>query len=134
MLPQRNHHRWRAVKVSGEVIDSQTGNRLGALRRRGVSSLLRDNWEILDATDQGIGSVTEDSMTLALLRRFLTNLIPQRYRIEIHGQPVGSVRQHFNPFVHRFAVDFARDHGRMLPRALGIATVILLLAIEGRQG
>ncbi|UCE86753.1 MAG: hypothetical protein JSU66_03180 [Deltaproteobacteria bacterium] len=117
-----------------DVVDAQTGSRLGMLRRRGVSSLVRDTWEILGAGGEPIGALREDSMGLALVRRLLGNLVPQRFGVEVHGQPVGTLRQRFNPFVHTFDVDFSNDHARLLPRALGLAAAILLLAIEGRQG
>ena len=116
-----------------DVNESESGKKLGALRRKGFSSMLRDSWEILDPTDEPIGRISEDSMGMALLRRFLSNLIPQRYQFRMYDQTVGTIRQLFNPFVHKFEVDFSSDINRMLPRELGLAAVILLLAIEGRQ-
>ena len=58
------------------------GAKIGVLRRRGLKSLLKDEWEILNAADQQIGTVQEDSWLMATLRRFLTNLIPQTYHVE----------------------------------------------------
>ena len=116
-----------------DITDSTTGQKVGALRRKGFSSILRDAWEILDASDQVIGRVTEDSMLLAILRRFLSNLIPQAFVIEVGGQPVAHFKQTFNPFVPQFVVDFGADVSRRLDRRLGIGAVILLQVIEGRQ-
>ena len=48
--------------ASYDVIDSKTGNKLGALRRKGWASILRDSWEVLDADDVVIGKIEEDSM------------------------------------------------------------------------
>src|SRR5574342_613083 len=50
-----------------DVIDSATGQKAGVLRRKGIRSLLRDEWEVLDAQDQPIGALFEDSMGLAML-------------------------------------------------------------------
>lgn len=116
-----------------DVVDSASGQKVGALRRKGLSSILRDEWEILDANDQVIAKVIEDSMGLALLRRFLTNLVPQNYDILMGETRVGDLKQPFNPFVYNLDVDFSMDINRRLDRRLGLAAGILLAAIEGRQ-
>jgi hypothetical protein len=116
-----------------DVTDANTGSKIGALKRKGMKSILKDEWDILDANDQSIGIVQEDSMLLALLRRFLTNLIPQKFTLSVGGQEVGYFRQTFNPFVPQFEIDFSMDSSNLLDRRLGIATVILLQTIEGRQ-
>jgi len=116
-----------------DVVDSATGMKVGALRRKGLHSILRDEWEILDVGDNVIGSLVEDSMGLALLRRFLTNLVPQNYDILIGGARVADLKQNFNPFTYELNVDFSMDVAHQLDRRLGIAAGILLAAIEGRQ-
>ena len=118
------------------VTDSQTGEHIGSLRRKGWSSLFRDSWEVLDASGTVRGRVTEDSAWKAAVRRFVevaTLLLPQTFLIEVEGQVVGTMRQNFNIFVQKFEVDLTHDSGGILPRPLAVATVILLLAIEGRQ-
>jgi uncharacterized protein YxjI len=122
------------ISATYDVTDSRTGERVGAVQRRGLRSLLRDEWTLKDAFDREIGVVREDSMGLALLRRFLTNLVPQRFHVEVAGQPVATVRQDFNPFVLRLNVDFTADRAGLLDRRLGLAAVLLLCAVEGRQG
>lgn len=117
-----------------DVTDTTSGEKLGALRRKGFSSFLRDTWEILDTQDKPVGQVLEDSMLLALLRRFLSNLIPQTFQIEVNNSVVGILKQTFNPFVPQFNVDFSMDNGNKLDRRLGIAIVILMQIIEGKQG
>jgi len=119
-----------------QVTDSNTGEHIGSLRRKGWSSIFRDAWEILDA--QGIirGRVTEDNPWKAAVRRFIEYaafFLPQTFHIEVEGQVVGTMKQNFNPFVQKFAVDLTHDAEGVLPRPLAVATVILLLAIEGRQ-
>ncbi len=116
-----------------EVVDSTNGETVGSLRRKGLKSILKDEWEILDPQGQVVGHVKEDSALLATLRRFLTNLIPQRYELVLQGSTVGSFHQHFNPFVYRATMDLSADPGRLLDRRLAVAAGILLMAIEGRQ-
>lgn len=116
-----------------DVVDSATGQKVGALRRKGLASILRDEWEILDVGDNVIGKLFEDSMGLALVRRFLTGLIPQNYDITIGTDRVADLKQAFNPFAYQLNVDFSMDLSQRLDRRVGIAAAILLAAIEGRQ-
>ena len=116
-----------------DVVDSATNQKVGALRRKGLASLLRDEWEVLDVSDNIVGKLFEDSMGLALLRRFLTGLIPQNYDITFGTDRVADLKQNFNPFAYQLNVDFSMDISRRLDRRLGLAAGILLAAIEGRQ-
>lgn len=116
-----------------DVVDSKSGNRLGTLRRKGMASFLRDSWVVLDAQEREVGKIQEDSMGLALVRRFLLNLIPQvfHFREEDGGEDFAEFRTHFNPFVHRMTVTI--HDACPVPTPLVLAAGILLAAIEGRQ-
>ncbi|MCR9140635.1 MAG: hypothetical protein NXI24_00070 [bacterium] len=116
-----------------DVTEVASGEQVGALRRKALRSMFRDSWEILGPDDRAIGTVAEDSMFMALLRRFLINLIPQSYSVEVEGAPAGEIKQTFNPFIAQFKVDFSEDSAGRLDRRLGIAAVVLLQVIEGRQ-
>lgn len=124
--------------ISGayDVTDSQTGERVGTLQRRGLASFLRDQWDVLDASGSGLGTLQEDSMAKAVLRRLLGEwsfFMPQRYHLEVRGRTVATYRQRFNPIILKLEVDFAGDAENHLDRRLGLAAAILLNAIEGRQ-
>ncbi|GAB4423865.1 MAG: hypothetical protein Kow002_13480 [Anaerolineales bacterium] len=117
-----------------DVIDSAYNQKVGVLRRKGMKSILRDEWEVLDANDQPIGLLFEDSMGLAMLRRLLLGaLLPQNYDITVRGQRVADLKQRFNPFRYELDVDFSFDPAKTLDRRVGLAAGILLAAIEGRQ-
>ena len=116
-----------------DVFDAATREKVGVFKRKGLKSLLRDEWFIMDADDREIGVIREDSLFKSLLRRFLTNLIPQTYHAEIQGTTVCVYKQNFNPFVLKLNVDFSMDARSLFDRRLGIAGAILLGAIEGRQ-
>ncbi len=117
-----------------DVIDSSSQNKVGALRRRGWRSMLRDTWDVLDAYDQPLGILQEDSKGRALLRRMLLgSLLPQNYDVLFGSQRVADLRQKFNPFRYELLMDFSEDTQRRFDRRLGIAAGILLAAIEGRQ-
>ncbi|MDD2921963.1 MAG: hypothetical protein PHQ36_06720 [Anaerolineales bacterium] len=116
-----------------DVMDSATGQKVGALRRKGLASMLRDEWEVLDVNDAVIGKLFEDSMGLALVRRFLSNLVPQNYDLLIGATRVADYKQNFNPFTYALNIDFSMDAAKQLDRRLGLAAAILLAAIEGKQ-
>lgn len=127
----------RVLDISAEydVTDSQTGAKIGVLKRKGLKSMVRDEWIVMDPMDQQIGAIREDSTAMALIRRFIpfANLIPQQYDGEIRGTPVCTFKQNFNPFVMKISLDFSADVNRLLDRRLGLAAAVLLCAIEGKQ-
>ncbi len=117
-----------------DVTDVATGEKIGVLRRKGMmSSFVMDAWEILDKNDAVIGSIKEESMLLAMVRRYLANIIPQKFMIAIGETPVGHAKQTWNPFLPQMKVDFTADTAKKLDRRLGLAAVVLLQVIEGRQ-
>lgn len=117
-----------------DVVDTASGTKIGCLRRKGMKSILKDEWTILDANESEIALVKEDNAFFALLRRFLTNLIPQHYIVEMNGSTVAEFKQNFNPFVQKLNLDFFAGSGDGLDRRLGLAAAILLIAVEGNQG
>jgi hypothetical protein len=117
-----------------DVIDSASGQKVGALRRKGLKSILRDEWEVLDANDHVIGLLFEDSLGLAMLRRLLLgSLLPQNYDLTLGETRVADLKQRFNIFAYQLDIDFSMDAAHLLDRRIGIAAGILLAAIEGKQ-
>jgi uncharacterized protein YxjI len=117
-----------------DVIDSTSGVKVGALRRKGLKSILKDEWELLDPSDNVIGLCFEDNMQLALLRRLLLgNLLPQNYDMTLGQTRVADLKQRFNPLRYEMDIDFSMDTARQLDRRLGIAAAALLAIIEGKQ-
>lgn len=116
-----------------DVTDRKSGEVVGALKREGLKSMLRDEWTLLDKGGAPIGKVQEDSGGMALLRRFLP-IIPQSFHVWIGDKQVGAIKQRFNPFQLVYDVDLEAAGADDLDPRLGVAAVVLLLAIEGRQG
>jgi len=117
-----------------DVFDSHLGTKIGTLRRKGVNSIIRDQWEVLDASEQTIGTLIEDSTALALARRMLLGaLLPQNYDLLVNETRYVDIRQRFNLFRYELEIDFRENIGDKVDRRLGIAAGILLAAIEGRQ-
>ena len=120
-----------------DVVDPTANNtKVGALKRKGLKSIIKDEWVFMDANDQEIGLIKEDSLVLALARRYVPYVglvCPQKYQGDIGGTLVCTFKQNFNPFVMKITLDFSQDTSRSLDRRLGIAGAILLCAIERKQ-
>lgn len=117
-----------------DVIDSKSGEKVGAWRRKGFRSLLRDEWEMLDPQDDVRGLLTEDNMTQALLRRFLLGKwLPQNYDILLNNDRAADVKQRFNLFRYELDIDFSGNPVSSLDPRMGLSAAILLATIEGRQ-
>lgn len=120
------------ISARYDVIDSRESQKIGSLRRRGLKSMLRDEWEVAGADDVAVGTIQEDSMLMALVRRTLGSWVPQSFELKSSdGRTFAHYRTHFNPFVHRMTV-------KVLPECpvhafLVLASAVLLVAIEGRQ-
>jgi uncharacterized protein YxjI len=116
--------------ASFDVADSLSGEKTGTLRRRGWKSILRAEWDILDANEMEVGKIREDSAWKAALRRLVGNLIPQGYTFELHGRQVGTAQRTWNIFVPTMNVDFTPDPGKSLDRRLVVAAIVLLMTVE----
>ena len=114
------------------VQDSTNSEAVGALKRKGLKSLFKDEWLLFANDEKEIGKLTEKSTMGAILSRFI-NLIPQKYVISTSdGREVADIRQHFNPFVLRYTMTISQSEQLIDPRLL-IAAGILLCGIERRQ-
>lgn len=122
------------VSATYDVTDAATGQRVGACRRAGLKSILRDEWLILGENDAEVAKAQEDSMMMAMIRRFLMNLIPQAFTLSTAAGEVGHIKQRFNPFQLTVDVNLDGPQAAAVDPRLSFALVVLLLAIEGRQG
>ena len=117
-----------------DVVDNASGQKVGTLRRKGLRSMLRDEWQVLDANENAAGMLFEDSVGLAMLRRFLLgSFLPQNYDLTLGGTRAADLKQRFNIFAYQLDIDFSMDAAHMLDRRIGIAAGILLAAVEGKQ-
>ena len=120
------------ISAAYDVVESQSGRNIGALQRRGLKSILRDEWNVMDPNGSQVGKILEDSMLMAVVRRYVLNIFPQTFRLtDMSGRDLASLRTHFNPFVHRMTVTVFDDCP--LDPYLVLAAGILIIAIEGRQ-
>ena len=112
-----------------DIVDATTGENLGAARRKGLKSIFKDTWKILDANGNEYAELVEDSV--AILRRFVP-LIPAKYHFSIQGQHDIMMYQRFNPIIKK--TDILIPEGHPLDRRVIAAVALLNSVIEGRQG
>ena len=120
------------IGATYNIEDATTGQPVGAIRRRAIKSIFKDEWIYLSVSGSEIGRLTETSVLGAIVSR-VVNLIPQRYVMtSTDGREVAEIKQHFNPFVLKYSMSIF-DSTDSIDRRLIIALGILLAAIEGRQ-
>ena len=120
------------IGATYNVQDATTGEAIGAIRRKGLKSIIKDEWIFLSKEGREIGRLTESSISGALLSRFI-NLIPQTYVIvSADGREVAEIKQHFNPFVLKYSMTIVEPRPS-IDRRLLISSGILLAGIERRQ-
>ncbi len=112
-----------------DIVDATTGEAVGGAKRKGLKSLFKDEWEVLDPDGTSVGTVEETGGVMIFVRR-LFKFLPQTYEVRLGGEVAGTMKQRFNPFQLVYDVDFGG--GGLDPR-LGVGLVVLLLAIEGGQ-
>ncbi|WP_437778093.1 hypothetical protein [Sorangium sp. So ce1097] len=113
-----------------DVFDARTGERVGTLRSRGLKSIVRDTWDILDPSDQPVGLMQEDGA--AMLRRLLPLLIG-KWHVELHGQEVAKITQVFRFFVKEFTLDLSMNQGRIDARFAIACALLALMAETARE-
>jgi hypothetical protein len=113
-----------------DVLDAFTGVRLGSVRTRGLSWMWRDTWDVLDPEDRVCGLMQED--TLSLVRRFL-HFWPGRHHVEIGGEPVAFLAQHFRLFRKVFALQLLPASQTVDARFLIACALVAVMADVRRE-
>ena len=115
-----------------DIMDSQSGEHIGTVRRKFWASVLQTRWHLHDAAGNEVGMLIEDSMGYALVRRiFLGRLLPKKFHIEIGGGgEFVTMRQMFNPFIKKLVVNIPPSHP--LDRRFIAGLAIVIAAIDGR--
>lgn len=116
-----------AINFAYEVTDITTGEVLGSVQKRGLRSLVRDKFLILDRDGNEIGHTEEQGASL--LRRFIP-MLTSKHAIFVGGQQVAFIRQIFRFFTKEFEVT-------VVPSAVDtrfvLACALLALIAEARR-
>ena len=113
-IKQRNIMDWAALF---DVFDPLTNAKIGAFRRKGWRSWLRDEWHLLDTNDQQVGTILETGN--AFLRRVF-KFLPYTFAFNVAGQQVGTFNQHFAFIGYKATMDIGAWRGRAARPAHGL--------------
>ncbi len=115
-----------ALNTAHDVMDPNTGEKIGSIRSRGLKSIVQDTWDILDVNDQPIGLIEETG--LAILRR-LFKFLPGSHKIELHGQLVATLKEKFR-FVNKEELLDLSPGGDRLDHCFAVACALMVLMRE----
>lgn len=108
-----------------DVVDSETGERIGSVRRS-VMSFFKHEYELLGPDGDVVATVTEDNAVMALARRRVTTLIPFNYDIvSPSGEKLGDVSESLS-FRDKYSIDLTGD----LDPRLAVVGMVVVDAIE----
>ena len=117
-------------------VTMQDGTVVGALRRKGLKSMFKDQWMVQGPGDSVDGSIDEAGGTgLALARRFVPFVswfMTQDYTMTANGTQVASFQRNRNPFVSKLDAQVTPGASRT-HRTLALAAAVLMLIIEGKE-
>jgi len=115
-----------------QIMDSQSGELIGILQRKGLKSMIKDEWIIMNRNRQEIGLIKERGGFMWFMRRFIFKWLPYKYDLIIAGQPTGEVVQKFKIIGSTFILDVTKDPNLTMDRRLGMACC-LMMSIEERR-
>lgn len=119
------------LNIETDVFDTASGQPVGTVRNKGLKSIVRDTWEVLDQGGNVIGELTED--TNGMVRRMLPtffgwSIMPGKWHLTINGQLAMEIVEQRRFFTKAFDVKLVR--GAADPRfALGCALLALMREI-----
>ena len=124
-------------------ITDQNGNRIGEIQKVFGESLLRSTYRIYDAAGAETAKVTENSMTVALIRRFVgflpwigafAELLPIPYHfVFLRGEyELGTNRRRLFKIRDIYDIDMTGDPNKSLDRRLVLAAVVGMDALQAR--
>jgi uncharacterized protein YxjI len=116
-----------AINFSYEVTDAQTGQMLGAVQKKGLKSIIRDKFIILDPAGQEIGTAEEQG---ASIMRRIFRFLPGHHAIFVGGNKVASIDQKFRFFTKEFNVEM--QPSQLDPRFV-LAVALLALMADARR-
>ena len=124
------NRRFAAVNMEHDLFDAQSGQRLGVVRTRGLRSLFRDSWDILDAEERPAGEMIEDG---AYFWRRVLRFIPGRHHIDLGGRRVATLEQEFHFFRRVFELSILPVEDPIEPRFAIACALIAMMADLRRE-
>jgi len=114
------------------TVNEPGGRTLARLRKNLLTDIFRKKWSCFSPDGRHLWEAKEDSVLMALVRRFLTRLVPLCFIFCLPGgQVVGEFNRKFT-ILDRYVLDLSQDSGRALDRRVAIAMGVMLDTGERR--
>lgn len=111
-----------------KVVDSVNSEIVGRVRHLPLFGLQRQEWELLGPARGEVCVIREDSALLGLMRRYLTQSLPQSYTFSVAQGTLGSAVRATGLFSPQMEIDFHGDCAKGIDRRLAIAALVLISA------
>jgi uncharacterized protein YxjI len=115
------------------TVNDPNGRTLARFSKNLLTDIFRKRWKCHDPSGQVMCVALEDSQLRALIRRFLTRLLPMNFHI-LHGQTGAVIGQFDRKFtlLDRYVLDLSGDPQRTLDRRVALALGVMLDTGERR--
>jgi hypothetical protein len=114
------------------TVNEPGGRTLARLSKNLLTDIFRKQWNVWAPDGRRVWEATEDSVILALVRRFLTRLVPLCFIFRLPGgQVVGEFNRKFT-ILDRYVLDLSLDVDRTLDRRVAVAMGVMLDTGERR--
>lgn len=122
--------KWRVIHTTYSVVTPE-GEFLARLKKSWIQDIWIKRWSVVDAEGHWLFRAREDSLLLAIIRRWmgpwtgLTNfvlLVPDEVGAE---REIGEFNRQFTLF-DRYVLDLRRDHAGLIDRRLAVALGVML--------
>lgn len=111
-----------------DIIDSVNSGIVGRIRHVSAPGLQRQQWELLGPEREDICVIREDSALLGLMRRYLTESVPQSYTFNAAQGAFGSAIRATGLFSPEMEIDLGEDSAKLIDRRLIVAALVLILS------
>jgi uncharacterized protein YxjI len=114
------------------TVEEPSGRPLARFSKNVLTDIFRKKWRVSAPDGRLLWEAKEDSVLLALVRRFLTRLVPLCF---IFCLPGGQVVAEFNrkfTILDRYVLDLSKDVARALDRRVALAMGVMLDTGERR--
>ena len=114
------------------TVNAPGGMTIARLSKNLLTDIFRKKWSVWSPDGRPLWEAKEDSVLMALVRRFLTRLVPLCFVFCLPGgQVVGEFNRKFT-LLDRYVLDLSRDSGRSLDRRVALAMGVMLDTGERR--
>jgi uncharacterized protein YxjI len=116
-----------AINFNYDITDANTGALVATIQKKGLKSIIRDKFHIMDSNGQEIGTMEEQGASV--LRRFIP-ILTSKHELQIQGRRAAYVTQLFRFFNREFEVEVTPG---MMDQRFILSCALLAVIAESRR-